>query len=114
MENLKEFKRNSAPSAITWSQMVAVEFLTDLQDFFYARQDRLDQSRVSREYADYREKAAEDYDTIKAKLDEKTKDNLFSLNTAYNNLESITKELSYRQGFSDGVRFVLQALMAGA
>ncbi|MCL6558139.1 MAG: hypothetical protein K6U74_04920 [Firmicutes bacterium] len=110
MENTKVFKRNRAPQAVTWNHMVAGEFLVDLQDFFYARQDRLHFKRVSREYAKADNQVDYHCKVIKENIPQEFQFNLQSLLDTYNDMATIVTELSYKQGFSDGVRFIMQTL----
>lgn len=70
--------------------------------------------RVSREYAKADDDAAYHARVVMKNLPEQFHYNLMKLRDSYNTREAIVKDISYRQGFSDGVRFILQALVAGA
>ncbi|WP_156802031.1 DUF6809 family protein [Desulfurispora thermophila] len=101
-------KRNNGPSVLAWSHMVAGDFLTDLTDFFYSRHDRI---QLSRKYMNYNDDVANYYDKLLAtQLSEEQKRLLHKLIDATDYRESEVLDIAYGRGFSDGVRFVIQAL----
>jgi len=115
MDNVKEFQQRKVPSAMTWNYMAAGNFLIDLQDFFFARRDRVHPENVSRQYAFRQEQVDYFYDKLKAAA--LNDDEQFALRKLYSHVEDMLVEagdISYRAGFSDGIRFVMHTLtMAG-
>lgn len=86
----------------------------DFQEFIYARQDKLLPNRLSKEYAKAREEAIEHLKAIRDKLAPEfyTADlkELAGLENAHSLMEAKAMELSYKQGFSDGIRIITQSL----
>lgn len=83
-----------------------------MQDFFYARQERTLSDQLSEEYTKAREEADKHYKTIKDELTPEFYKHLIGLVDAHDKMESEVEDVSYRQGFSDGVRVIMQALAA--
>lgn len=108
-----QHKRHQEPSATYWTNMVAGEFLIDLQDFFYSRSDRVRPEQISREYAGHEREANNLLEKIKKKLpdNEEYSSLFYRLDDHLTAKEVESSLLFYRQGFSDGVRLIIQAMM---
>lgn len=113
MNDITKVRRSKAPSALTWTHMTAGEFMIDLQDFFFSRHERIRMEQLSRNYAALNEKSHKLYELIKNSLPEEGtyRHYLLELSNAYTGMEVETQEYAYRQGFSDGVKFIMQTLL---
>lgn len=111
-KNFQE-KRSNEPSALRWTSMGAGEFLIDLQDFFYSRFEKIRPHQVSREYARHEEEANYFLEKLKKALPDDEEQSFFflQLDNHLSAMETESNSLFYRQGFSDGVRMILQSLM---
>ena len=93
--------------------MVAGEFMIDLQDFFYSRGDRVRPEQISREYAGHEREVNYFLEKIKKALPdhEEFKYLFIQMDEHLNAKETESNLLFYRQGFSDGVRLIMQSIM---
>ena len=67
---------------------------------------------ASPKYAGLEEDVKHLYDRIKAALPNEAADKLNELCDTYTEMAAMITELYYRQGFSDGVMVIMQAIMA--
>ena len=106
-------KRHKEPSATYWTNMVAGEFMIDLQDFLYSRSDRVRPEQFSREYAGHEREANYFLEKIKKALpdNEEYRYLFIQLDDHLTAKEVESNLLFYRQGFSDGVRLIMQTMM---
>lgn len=87
-----------------------MNFAAAIKDFIFSRQERLLPSQLSKEYVKSREEVKEHYAAIQDKLAPEFYKYLMALENAHSSMEAEAMEVSYRQGFSDGVRIIAQAL----
>ncbi len=90
--------------------MVNGELFEDLQNFFFSRQERMLPDQLSVEYTKAREESKKHYKVIRSKLAPEFHKRLIALVDAHGRMESEVEDISYRQGFSDGIRTIMQAL----
>ncbi len=88
-------------------------FTMDMQEFLY---DRMERVSAAKNRTDYRDKT-NDACKLKARLrqnleDQEMRKSLEELVEAMYALEDYTALFMYRQGFSEGVRFIVEALSA--
>ena len=108
----REAPESYNPSAVKLNHLLAGDFMMDLHDFMYARMERVDPDKMSREFGRLKEEADLIFDLIKEVLPEEMSGKLIDLCDAYTGMGAAVSELYYRRGFSDGVMVVLQAMMA--
>ena len=101
------------PTSIKLNYLLAGDFMMDLHDFMYARLERLDPLKTSREYSRLHEKAEFLITQIRTALPEFNA-KLNDLCDTYTGMGAQVSELYYRRGFSDGVMIIIQALVASA
>lgn len=82
------------------------------QEFIYARQEGLLLDQISKKYAEARETVEEHIGAIRDKLGPEFYKELTGLENAHGSMEAEAMELSYLQGFSDGIKLIMQALAA--
>ena len=91
-------------------ELVGQDFLVDLQDFMYARLEKVFPERLSPEYEEADERHNELYEFIKAAVSDDLQAKLFELVDLHSEMSTRAMEVVYRHGFSDGLRFILQTL----
>lgn len=90
-----------------------MDFLVDLQQFMYARMERLFYRKLSRRYAELSQKADFLFERVKASLPEEIQDELAELVDVYSGMEGEVETISYQQGFFDCVKLIRLSLKGG-
>ena len=94
------------------NHLLSGDFVMDLHGFWYTRMDRLNPREASPKYAGLEEEVKHLYDRIKVALPNEAAEKLNELCDTYTEMAAMITELYYRQGFSDGVMVIMQAIMA--
>lgn len=92
-------------------QTLSGDMLKDLAEFWRSRQDKHEIS-MSFEYRATGDKAQKLYEIInKCLADDLLRKQLFDYDVAKNELETISSDVAYKNGFSDGIKSLLQILI---
>ena len=93
------------------NHLLSGEFVLDLHDFWYARMERLNPCNASPEYESLEDLRECLFEQVRAALPDKLGEKLIKLSDTHTAMGAMATELYYRQGFSDGVMMILQAMM---
>jgi hypothetical protein len=109
---MKKRELNTPHSSITThiNSELAGNFVLDVQDFFSCRIDRLDVAKISRNAATAEGNIKRNFNRLSNILSDDERSHLIELDSAYNTFELYSRDLAYKNGFSDGIRFIMQNL----
>lgn len=91
--------------------LLSGQFQEDLQNFMYARLDRVDPRRESGKYAEVDDLAERLQEVIESVLGEEDRNKMFELIDLQSVRDEMLTEMYYRRGFEDGVRVILGVMM---
>ena len=91
-------------------ELIGGDFLLDIQDFMYARMESISMPKSSPGYAQAEADYEKRYIAIKESLSPEQQQLLIEMSELETGMKACVREVFYRHGFSDGIRFILHAM----